>query len=124
MSTHAIVGIATDSGYKGRYVHFDGYTEAMMPALKRCIKNSVIADANPIAYILGNHWSSFSVANHEAADTDTHNEVWYTESTGIFASYLYLIDQVTFEITAYINIDDNWVAIDTTKAVIKTKVNA
>ena len=124
MSTQAIVGVATENGYKGRYVHFDGYTEAMMPALKRCIKNSVIADTNPIAYILGNHWSAFSISEHKAADTQSHDEVWYTESTGIHASYLYLIDQVTFEVTAYINIDDNWLAIDTTKAVIKTKVNA
>ncbi len=33
MSTHAIVGTKTATGFRGRYVHFDGYPDAMIPAL-------------------------------------------------------------------------------------------
>ncbi len=39
MSTHSAVGVKTATGFKGRYVHFDGYPAAMIPVLKTIIEH-------------------------------------------------------------------------------------
>lgn len=37
MSTHAIVGMKTPTGFRGRYVHFDGYPANMVNTLRQII---------------------------------------------------------------------------------------
>lgn len=124
MSTHALIGVKTPTGYKARFVHYDGYTEAMLPAIKRCIQNHWVAGNTYIDarnYMLSNHWSSFNISEHSVAQSHTHNQVWYTENDGIDAQYLYILDEK--EVTAYINLHGKWIAIDPTKT-IETKVYA
>lgn len=128
MSTHAIMAVRTEGGYKGRYVHFDGYTEAMLPAMNRAITQCVMGGTDPIAYMLGNHWSAFSLSEHKPADSDTHNQVWYTEADSIGEQYVYIIDETPtksqhYTVTPYIKFGFNWIAVDTNN-IIKTKVSA
>ena len=131
MSTHAIMAVRTEEGYKGRYVHFDGYTEAMLPAMNRAIKNCQMGGTDPIAYMLGNHWSAFNNTKHEVSDSDTHDQVWYTEADSIDADYLYILDtnrqsitdKGTIKVTPYIKLGKNWIAIDPSNT-IQTKVYA
>ena len=128
MSTHAIMAVRTEDGYKGRYVHFDGYTEAMLPAMNRAIKNCEMGGTDPIAYMLGNHWSAFNITNHEVSDSDTHDQVWYTEADSIDADYLYIIDKTPKKVqqhtvTPFIKLGKNWIAIDPSNT-IATKVYA
>jgi hypothetical protein len=124
MSTHALIGVKTPTGYKARFVHYDGYTEAMLPAIKRCIQNHKVAGntfTDARNYMLGNHWSSFNISEHRASEAHSHSEVWYTESIDIDAQYLYILDDN--EVTCYINLHDKWIAIDPSNT-IQTKVNA
>jgi hypothetical protein len=114
MSTHAIIAVRTSDGYKGRYVHFDGYTEAMLPAIKRCIQNHKVAGntfSDAVTYMLGNHWSAFNLSEHKAAEAHSHSQTWYTENDEIHAEYLYILDDN--EVTPYIRLGfDGWVAVD------------
>ena len=130
MSTHAIMAVRTEEGYKGVYVHFDGYTEAMLPAMNRAIKQCVMGGTDPIAYMLGNHWSAFNLSEHKQSESHTHDQTWYTEADSINADYLYIIGKYespsingNYKVTPYIKLGDNWVAIDPSKT-IKTKVSA
>jgi hypothetical protein len=121
MSTHALIGVPTATGYKARFVHYDGYTENMMPAIKRCIKNHKVAGdtfQDAVFYMLGNHWSSFSISGHEYSKGD-HDVVFYTEDNDIDAEYLYLLDDN--EVTPYIRTGEGWIALDVSKT-IKHKV--
>lgn len=122
MSTHALIGVKTPTGYKARFVHWDGYTESMMPAIKRCIQNHKVAGntfQDAVFYMVGNHWSSFSVSEHKYAEAHSHNQVWYTEDSDIDAEYLYLLDDN--EVTPYIRTGEGWMALDPSKT-IKAKV--
>jgi hypothetical protein len=122
MSTHALIGVPTATGYKARFVHYDGYTENMMPAIKRCIQNHKVAGntfSDAVFYMLGNHWSSFSISEHKYAQAHSHDQVWYTEDADIDAEYLYLLDDN--EITPYIRTGEGWIALDVSKT-IKHKV--
>ena len=117
MSTHAIIAVRTTEGYKGRFVHYDGYTEAMIPALERCIQQCKMGKTDPIAYMLGNHWSAFSKFKHEPSESDSHNQTWYTETDTIDAHYLYIIElskfpNVGYIVTPYIKVFQNWMALD------------
>ena len=128
MSTHAIMAVRTETGYKGRYVHFDGYTEAMLPAMRRSIQQCRMGKTDPIAYMLGNHWSAFNITKHEVSDSDTHDQVWYTEADSIDADYLYIIElsdfpNVGYLVQPYIKLGKNWIAIDPSNT-IATKVYA
>ena len=122
MSTHALIGVPTATGYKARFVHYDGYTSAMLPAIERCIKNHKIAGdtfTDAVTYMLGNHWTAFNLTEHTDADFGSHNQVWYTENDEIDSQYLYLLDDN--EVTPYIRSSEGWMALDPTKT-IKTKV--
>jgi len=129
MSTHAIMAVRTEDGYKGRYVHFDGYTEAMLPAMNRAIKQCVMGGTDPIAYMLGNHWSAFNLSEHKQAESHTHDQTWYSQDDSIGEQYLYILDRVrnsitdkgTVVVTPYIKLGDNWIAIDPSNT-IKTKI--
>jgi hypothetical protein len=126
MSTHAIMAVRTAEGYKGRYVHFDGYTEAMLPAMNRAIKQCVMGGTDPIAYMLGNHWSAFNLSEHKQAESHTHDQTWYTQDDSIGEQYLYIIDETPkkvqqYTVTPYIKLGDNWIAIDPSNT-IKTKI--
>lgn len=124
MSTHALIGVPTATGYKARFVHWDGYTDEMMPAIKRCIQQHKVAGntfSDAVFYMLGNHWSSFSTSEHKYAEGHSHNQVWYTENDEIDASYLYILDDN--EVTPYINVGNKWIALDTSKT-IATKAYA
>ena len=121
MSTHALIGVKTPTGYKARFVHYDGYTEAMLPAIKRCIQNHKVAGntfTDAKNYMLGNHWSSFNLTEHTQSQAHSHDQVWYTETDGIDAQYLYILDDS--EVTPYILVGETWVAIDPSNT-IKTK---
>ena len=118
MSTHALIGVPTATGYKARFVHYDGYTENMMPAIKRCLQHHKTAGATFTEarnYMLGNHWSSFSIANHKASEAHSHDQVWYTEDADIDAEYLYLLDDN--EVTPYIRTGEGWMAVDLAKTI-------
>jgi hypothetical protein len=122
MSTHALIGVPTATGYKARFVHWDGYTSEMMPAIKRCIQQHKVAGdtfSDAVFYMLGNHWSSFSTSGHKYAEAHSHNQVWYTEDSDIDANYLYLLDDG--EVTPYIRSEEGWIALDISKT-IKNKV--
>jgi hypothetical protein len=122
MSTHALIGVKTADGYKARFVHYDGYTSAMLPAIERCIKNHKVAGntfSDAVFYMLGNHWTTFSLASHEITKSDSHDQVWYTENDEIDAEYLYILDDN--EVTPYIRSGEGWMALDPSKT-IKTKV--
>jgi len=128
MSTHAIMAVRTEDGYKGRYVHFDGYTQAMLPAMNRAITQCVMGGTDPIAYMLGNHWSAFNLSEHKPAESHTHDQTWYTQDDSIGEQYLYIIEKTPtksqyYTVTPFIKLGDNWVAIDPTNT-IKTKVYA
>ena len=118
MSTHALIGVPTATGYKARFVHYDGYTEAMMPAINRELQQNKIAGltfSDAIIYMLGNHWSSFNIAQHKPAEAHSHDQIWYTEDSDIDAEYLYLLDDN--EVTPYIRTGEGWMAIDLTKTI-------
>ena len=118
MSTHALIGVPTATGYKARFVHYDGYTEAMMPAINRELQQNKIAGltfSDAVNYMLGNHWSSFNIAQHKASEAHSHDQVWYTEDADIDAEYLYLLDDN--EVTPYIRTGEGWMAIDLTKTI-------
>jgi hypothetical protein len=122
MSTHALIGVPTATGYKARFVHYDGYTEAMMPAINRSLQHHKTAGftfQDAVNYMLGNHWSSFNLAQHKEAEFHSHNQVWYTENDDIDAEYLYILDDN--EVTPYIRSGEGWIALDPSKT-IKTKV--
>jgi hypothetical protein len=113
MSTHALIGVPTTSGYKARYVHCDGYTSAMLPSINRCVNNMKAAGdtfTDAVNYMLSNHWSSFSLGSHKAAEAHSHNEVWYTEKSDIDAEYLYILDDS--EVIAYIRTGEGWMALN------------
>ncbi len=117
MSTHALIGVPTATGYKARYVHSDGYTGAMMPAIKKCIQQHKVAGdtfADAVFYMLGNHWSSFHTSGHKYA-IGNHDVIWYTEDADIDAEYLYLLDDN--EVTPYIRTGEGWMAVDLTKTI-------
>ena len=118
MSTHALIGVPTATGYKARFVHYDGYTEAMMPAINRELQQNKIAGltfSDAVNYMLGNHWSSFNIAQHKASEAHSHDQVWYTEDADIDAEYLYLLDDN--EVTPYIRTGEGWMAIDLAKTI-------
>jgi len=122
MSTHALIGVPTATGYKARFVHYDGYTENMMPAIKRIVQLNRIAgntfqDAKN--YLLSNHWTGIYQTEQKPAEAHSHDQVWYTEDSDIDSSYLYLLDDN--EITPYIRTEEGWMALDLTKT-IKNKV--
>lgn len=122
MSTHALIGVKTPTGYKARFVHYDGYTDAMLPAIKRCIQNHKVAGntfTDARNYMLSNHWSSFNISEHKASEAHSHDQVWYSEDADIDASYLYILDDN--EVTPYIRTGEGWIALDPSKT-IKTKV--
>ena len=112
MSTHALIGKRVGSGFKARFVHFDGYPSAMMPALQR-----VMRDENPIAYALGNHWRSFNPHSQEPAESFSHDVIWYDHNSNIDHSYLYLLDEETKKIECFINLDSKWVEINPTNEI-------
>ena len=117
MSTHALIGVPTATGYKARYVHSDGYTKNMMPAIKRCIQNHKVAGdtfSDAVFYMLGNHWSSFSISGH-VYTKGNHDVVFYTEDADIDAEYLYLLDDN--EVTPYIRTGEGWMAINLAKTI-------
>lgn len=126
MSTHALVGVRTSvDGFKAKYVHFDGYPSAMLPALNRVIKNYVAAgkqDQDPVAYICGNHWRSFNTSEHVPAESHSHNQSWYSESDEIDHAYLYLIDRDTLKVTAYVAMGNGWMEVNPDNS-IKAKVS-
>ena len=107
MSTHALIGKRTTSGFKARFVHYDGYPSAMVPALERVMKQD-----NPIAYALGNHWSSFSPHRQEPAESYSHDVIWYDQNSDIDHRYLYLLDEKSKKIECFINLDSKWVEIN------------
>jgi hypothetical protein len=127
MSTHALVGVRTaDGGFRARYVHSDGYPSSMLPALQRVIHNYKAAgsqDLNPVTYILGNHWSSFSNYGHNPAQSHTHIKTWYTEANEVDHTFLYIIDTDTLTITTYVQYGEGWTELNPSNT-IKEKTNA
>jgi len=108
MSTHALVGVAVGDGFQARYVHFDGYPSAMLPALRKIMS---WGDGS-VDYILGNHWESLNLSSRTPAEPDSHEQTWYTESSTIDHEYLYLLDGYRKSITSFINLDNKWVEIN------------
>lgn len=106
MSTHALVGVRTETGYNAKFVHWDGYPDAMLPALGKALVEQ------DLQYILANHWSSFSSFNHDRGDG--HDVDFYTESVDIDAEYLYIIetDADEYYISTYIPVGREWVFAD------------
>lgn len=99
MSTHALIGFPTDTGFKAKFVHYDGYPEYMIPAIKSVIKeNKTFADA--VATLTANHWTD--LVNVPSAN---HDQEWYTDGN-IDHAFLYLLDDG--EIRTYIPSGDGW----------------
>jgi hypothetical protein len=124
MSTHALIGVPTATGYKARFVHWDGYTENMIPAINRIIQQNRIAGQtfqDVRNYLLSNHWSGIYKTEQNPAEAHSHDQVWYTEDCDIDAQYLYLLDDN--EVTPYIRTGEGWIALDPSKT-IKIKANA
>jgi hypothetical protein len=122
MSTHALIGVPTATGYKARFVHWDGYTENMIPAINRIIQLNRIAGQtfqDVRNYLLSSHWSGFYKTEQKPAEAHSHDQVWYTEDSDIDAEYLYLLDDN--EVTPYIRTGEGWIALDPSKR-IKLKV--
>jgi hypothetical protein len=118
MSTHALIGVPTATGYKARFVHYDGYTENMIPAINRIVQQNRIAgytfqDAKN--YLLGNHWSGIYKTEQKPAEAHSHDQVWYTEDVDIDAQYLYLLDDN--EVTPYIRTGEGWIALNPSKTI-------
>jgi hypothetical protein len=118
MSTHAIIAIPTETGFKGRFVHYDGHTGNMIPAINRIVEQNrkvgyTFQDAKN--YLLSNHWSGIYKTEQKPAEAHSHNQVWYTEDADIDAEYLYLLDDN--EVTPYIRTGEGWMAVDLTKTI-------
>lgn len=121
MGTHAIIAVPTSTGFKGRFVHYDGFVETMMPAIKRCIRDHKVAGntfSDAVFYMLGNHWTSFNISEHTPSEAHSHDQVWYTEQDDIDAQYVYILDNN--EVTAYANLHGMWIALDLAKTIMDT----
>jgi hypothetical protein len=122
MSTHAIIAIPTETGFRGRFVHYDGYPENMMPAIQRIIDQNrkvgyTFQDAKN--YLLNNHWSGIYKTEQAPANANSHTQVWYTETNSIDHEFLYILDDN--EVTCYMPVGNEYIALDTTKT-LKCKV--
>jgi hypothetical protein len=122
MSTHAIIAVPTETGFKGRFVHYDGNPQNIVPAIERIVKQNRIVgltfqDAKN--YLLSNHWSGIYKTEQIPAQAGSHRNVWYTEADGVDHEFLYILDDN--EVTAYIPVGDEYVALDMTKT-LKCKV--
>lgn len=113
MSTRSCVAIPTaDGGWKGRYVHFDGYPEHMLPALNDLISRKgldrvidVLINWNPgwasiglpdavFASTLGgtsHNVSDYGVAYHRTAMS---MDGWITseDPDPVFIEYVYILE--------------------------------
>jgi hypothetical protein len=114
MSTHALIGVATDYGFKAKFVHYDGYPEYMMPAIKDVIKNSD-SFAHAVEKLTANHWTD--LVNVPSAN---HDQDWYTNGD-IDHSYLYILDDN--EVRCYIPNGDTWTRL-MPEDVLKVNTNA
>ena len=125
MSTHALIGVATDTGFKAKFVHYDGYPQNMVTAINRIIDQErkvgyTFQDAKN--YLLTNHWDGIYPTKQTPADADSHNVVWYDENSDIDHSYLYILDDN--EVRCYIPTNDkSWMRL-MPEDVIKVKANA
>ncbi len=122
MSTHAIIAIPTESGFKGRFVHYDGYPQNIVPAVNRIVSQNrkagyTFQDAKN--YLLNNHWTGIYPTEQTPAQAHSHDQVWYDENSDIDHEYLYILDDN--EITAYTRCGNEYVALDLSKT-IKLKV--
>lgn len=99
MSTHALIGVATDTGFKAKFVHYDGYPEFMMPAIKDVIKHSD-SFSHAVEKLTANHWTDLVNVPSSAHDIE-----WYTDNS-IDHSYLYILDDG--EVRCYLAGDDTW----------------
>ena len=115
MSTHALIGIPTDTGFKAKFVHYDGYPEYMMPVIKDVIaRSATFADA--VAKLTANHWTD--IVN---VPSSSHDQEWYTDGY-IDHSYLYILDDN--EVRCYIPTEGgSWIRLVPEDS-IEVKVNA
>lgn len=95
MSTNSVVGIATPTGFKGRYVHWDGYPAGVGSALEIIVKRDGVERA--VKTLIEDHdeWSTitadsydnrsgvlvpgYGVAYHGPKRTENDERFWYTE---------------------------------------------
>ncbi|AVO25112.1 hypothetical protein KHQ84_gp187 [Rhodococcus phage Finch] len=120
ISTRSITGIKTESGYVGRYVHYDGYDDARLPVLKALINRDGPRKVGTTIMEQGNR-SGWSVLDENQSVPDERNEperfgtvegygVAYRDSEvekplryedvkdDVFIEYAYFIDMETGDI--------------------------
>ena len=68
MSTRSIIAIPTDTDWKGRYVHWDGYPTNMVPELSAIIKRDGYETA--IKTLTEDHKSWSGIYAHELPETN------------------------------------------------------
>lgn len=105
MSTHALIGVRTSTGYKAKFIHWDGYTSNIIPIVKNVISRSETFH-QATEQLLANHWSSL---NKEVGVN--HEVTWYTETNDIDAEYLYILDD--FEVQTFVrDLEIGWVQLN------------
>ena len=101
MSTRSVVAYRTESGWRGRYIHFDGYTDYMNPALTTIVQRDGFDKAKAILCDEHRSWSQVDpnvkpsaneflgdrgevVEGYGVAYTDEPDDFWYTETTELW----------------------------------------
>jgi hypothetical protein len=120
VSTNSIVGIATDTGFKGRYVHWDGYPSGVGQAVADIVKrdgmelavktltedhvewSTLTAEAEP-----SGHGSDHSVAGYGVAyGTQDQQDAWLDETSQPGPEWAYVITEI--EILVWRFLDGVW----------------
>ncbi len=109
MSTHAVVGVKTATGFRGRYVHLDGYPSAMIPALTGIVARDGVERALRVITQEHTEWSTLSGADAgfvRSSETfvpgygrsDDQMDTWYTEVSRGPAHWAYALSDTGIEV--------------------------
>lgn len=125
MSTRSVVAIPTaNGGWKGRYVHFDGYPEHMLPALTDLISRKgldrvidVLINWNPAWASIGGGDAVFASTlggtSHKVSDygvaykrSESSMDSWYTDQNNdpLFIEFVYILEPTGIRVLeSYVN---------------------
>lgn len=111
MSTRSVVAYRTESGWRGRYIHFDGYPEYMNPALSAIVARDGFDKAKAILCDEHRSWSQVdpntalqgaeslgdrgvAVYGYGITYTDELDDFYYTEATPLapWIEYLHILE--------------------------------
>lgn len=114
MSTNSVVAEATPNGFKGRYIHWDGYPEGVGQAIATIVRRDGFAEAVKTLVHAHHGWSSVNGEQTQIADRDAKRftpvpgygmaytddeqpDEWIT-SSGHALEYAYVITPTTIQV--------------------------